>query len=151
MFLCAGRDSLHRLIYIFALFIVNLSSQHLASYPSGLQKQKQPSKKLDSFCFVRREGLILTVTNIFCFVPHKICKYRGTDLSRSSYLGTCFRSFESHEMCIGTFLLSTHAKTRIHGFSLCAGRDSNPRRHKSFGLQPNAIDHSATDAFIYIC
>ncbi len=30
--------------------------------------------------------------------------------------------------------------------NLCAGRDSNPRRPKPFGLQPNAIDHSATDA-----
>ena len=40
-------------------------------------------------------------------------------------------------------------------FVLCAGRDSNPRRHKPIGLQPIAIDHSATDAvkisIAYIC
>lgn len=30
---------------------------------------------------------------------------------------------------------------------LCAGQDSNLRRHKSLGLQPSAIDHSATDAY----
>ena len=33
---------------------------------------------------------------------------------------------------------------------LCAGQDSNLRRPKSTGLQPVAIDHSATDAFISI-
>jgi hypothetical protein len=30
--------------------------------------------------------------------------------------------------------------------SLCVGRDSNPRRHKSPDLQSGAIDHSATYA-----
>ena len=29
---------------------------------------------------------------------------------------------------------------------MCAGKDSNLRRHKSLDLQSSAIDHSATDA-----
>ena len=29
---------------------------------------------------------------------------------------------------------------------MCVGQDSNLRRPKSLGLQPSAIDHSATDA-----
>ena len=34
----------------------------------------------------------------------------------------------------------------FHIWPLCAGKDSNLRRHKSLDLQSNAIDHSATDA-----
>lgn len=41
-------------------------------------------------------------------------------------------------------------QTIYPGFSLCAGQDSNLRRHKPRGLQPRTFDHSVTDAiFIY--
>lgn len=33
---------------------------------------------------------------------------------------------------------------------MCAGQDSNLRRHKSSDLQSDAIDHSATDALTII-
>ena len=32
---------------------------------------------------------------------------------------------------------------------MCAGKDSNLRRINPTGLQPVAIDHSATDAFVF--
>jgi hypothetical protein len=47
----------------------------------------------------------------------------------------------------GTFLRRTNEMHPIWGaFHLCAGQDSNLRRPKPIGLQPIAIDHSATDA-----
>src|SRR3989344_1524391 len=41
-----------------------------------------------------------------------------------------------------------HAFLIMHIYK-CAGEDSNLRRPKSRGLQPRAIDHSATDAFVH--
>ena len=62
------------------------------------------------------------------------------------------KSFSNPDERHVSVFLSAHAiknarlKSRAVFYKACAEQDSNLRRHKSFGLQPNAIDHSAIDA-----
>ena len=59
----------------------------------------------------------------------------------------CSRIFESLPRATQVARSDAHTKKPLSGLShVCVGRDSNPRSPKAFGLQPNAIDHSATDA-----